>query len=155
MKLQIFIFFSIFLGFLDQLQIAVVLDVPKAFGRVWHAGFLHKPKSYGISDRVFDLSLCFLSNGRLWFVLDGKSSQEYLVNAGAPQRLILDSAFFWYTLMTFLIGNVHQPSNVSPLKHDWSPQFLKSKNYSVTFLYRKITNGRSGSSSYITQTKLI
>ena len=65
MKLQIFIFFSIFLGFLDQLQIAVVLDVPKAFGRVWHAGFLHKPKSYGISDRVFDLSLCFLSNGRL------------------------------------------------------------------------------------------
>ena len=28
---------------------AVALDIFKAFGRVWHAGLLHKLKSYGIS----------------------------------------------------------------------------------------------------------
>ena len=28
---------------------AVALDKSKAFGRVWHAGLLHKLKSYGIS----------------------------------------------------------------------------------------------------------
>ena len=28
---------------------AVALDISKAFDRVWHAGLLHKLKSYGIS----------------------------------------------------------------------------------------------------------
>ena len=63
-----FLIFSMVLGLLDQLQIfsvvsdriarafnrsgatrEVALDVSKAFDRVWHAGLLHKRKSYGIS----------------------------------------------------------------------------------------------------------
>ena len=36
---------------------AVALDISKAFDRVWHAGFLYKLKSYGISGRVFGLIL--------------------------------------------------------------------------------------------------
>ena len=47
---------------------------------VWHAGLLHKLKSYGISGQIFGL--------------DGKSSQEYPVNAGVPQRSILDPTLF-------------------------------------------------------------
>ena len=47
---------------------AVALDIFKTFDRVWHAGLLHKIKSNGIS-------------GRLREVLDGKSLQEYPVNA--------------------------------------------------------------------------
>ena len=35
-------------------------------------------------------------------VLDGKSSQEYPVNAGVFQGSILGPTFFLYTLMTFL-----------------------------------------------------
>ena len=34
---------------------AVALDISTAFDRVWHAGFLHKLKSYGISFQVFGL----------------------------------------------------------------------------------------------------
>ena len=34
---------------------AVALDISKAFDRVWHAGLLHKPKSYGISGQIFGL----------------------------------------------------------------------------------------------------
>ena len=52
--------------------LAVALDISKALGRVWHASFLHKLKSYGISGQIFGLISSFLSN-RL--VLDGKSSQ--------------------------------------------------------------------------------
>ena len=52
------------------------LDITKAFDRVWHAGFLHKRKCYGISDQIFDLISFFLGNRRLREVLDGKSSQE-------------------------------------------------------------------------------
>ena len=52
---------------------AVALDISKAFDRVWHAGLLHKLKSYRIS---------------------GKSSQEYPVNAGFPQGSIVGATLF-------------------------------------------------------------
>ena len=73
---------------------AVVLDIPKAFDRVWHAGLLQKLKSYGISGQIFGLISSFLSNRQLQVVLDGKSSQEYPVNAGVPQSSILGPTFF-------------------------------------------------------------
>ena len=41
---------------------AVVLDISKAFDRVWHAALLHKVQSYGTSGQVFGLVSCFLSN---------------------------------------------------------------------------------------------
>ena len=61
---------------------------------VWNAGFLHKHKSYGISGRIFGLISSFVSNGQLRVILDGKSSQEYPVNAGVPQRSILGPTRF-------------------------------------------------------------
>ena len=64
------------------------------FDRVWHAGLLHKLKSYGISGQIFSLIFSFLSNRRLLVVLDGKSSQEYPVNAGVPQGSILGPILF-------------------------------------------------------------
>ena len=73
---------------------AVALDISKAFDRVWHAGLLHKLKSYGISFQIFGLISSFLSNRRLRVVLDGKSSQEYPVNAGVPQDSILGPTLF-------------------------------------------------------------
>ena len=74
---------------------AVALDISKAFDRVWHAGLLlHKLKSYGILDQIFGLISSFLSNRRLRVVLDGKSSQEYPVNAGVPQGSILGPTLF-------------------------------------------------------------
>ena len=58
---------------------AVALDISKAFDRVWHAGLLQNRKSYG---------------KRLRVVLDGKSWQEYPVNAGVPQYSILGLKLF-------------------------------------------------------------
>ena len=52
---------------------AVVLDISKAFNRVWDAGLLHKLRSYGISGQIFGLISSFLSNRQLQVVLDGKS----------------------------------------------------------------------------------
>ena len=57
---------------------AEALDISTAFDRVWHAGLLHKLKSYRISGQIFSLDLSFLSNRRLPVVLDGKSSQLML-----------------------------------------------------------------------------
>ena len=73
---------------------AVALDISEAFDRVWHAGLLHKLKSNGISGQIFGLISSFLSNKRLRVVLDGKSSQEYPVNAGVPQSSIFGPTLF-------------------------------------------------------------
>ena len=73
---------------------AVALDTSKAFERVWHAGLLHKLKSYGISGQIFGLISSFLSKRRLQVVLDGKSSLEYPINSGVPQGSILGPTLF-------------------------------------------------------------
>ena len=72
----------------------VALDISKVFDRVWHAGLLHKLKFYGISGQIFGLVSSFLSNRRPQVVLDGKSSQEYQVNAGVTQGSILVPTLF-------------------------------------------------------------
>ena len=55
---------------------------------------LHKLKPYGISGQIFGLISSFLSNRQIRVVLDGKSSQEYPVNAGVPQGSILGPTLF-------------------------------------------------------------
>ena len=71
----------------------MALEISKTFDRIWHAG-LHKLKSYGISGEIFGLNSSFLSNRRLGVVLDGKSTQEYSVNAGVPQGSIFGPTLF-------------------------------------------------------------
>ena len=73
---------------------ALALDISKAFDRVWHAGLLHKLRSYGISGQIFGVISSFLSNRQLRVVLDGKSSQEDSVNAGFLQGSILGLTLF-------------------------------------------------------------
>ena len=70
------------------------LIYPRLWNRVWHIGLLHKLKSYGILGQVFGLTSSFLSNRQLQVVLDGKSSQEYPVNAGVSQDRILGPTLF-------------------------------------------------------------
>ena len=79
------------------------LHISEGFDRVWHAGLRHKPKSYGISGQVFGLISSFLSNRWLWVVLDGKTSQEYQVNAGFLKAPFLVLHFSYYQLMTCLM----------------------------------------------------
>ena len=68
---------------------AIVPDISKTFGRVWYAVLFPKLKFYGMSGQMFGVISTFLSNIQPSVVLDGKSLQEYLVNAGIPQGSIL------------------------------------------------------------------
>ena len=62
----------------------VVRDISKTFDGVWNAGLLYKLKVYGTTGQVFGLISSFLSSRWVWVVLDGRSSQEFPVNAGFP-----------------------------------------------------------------------
>ena len=73
---------------------AVAIGISKAFDRVWHAGILYKLKSYVISGKIFGLISSFLRNRWLCEVLNRKSSQEDLVNAGVSQGSIPGPALF-------------------------------------------------------------
>ena len=57
----------------------------KAFDRAWHAGLLHKPKSYEISVQIFGLISSFLNE---------KLSREYPFNDGDHQGSILGPTLF-------------------------------------------------------------
>ena len=73
----------------------------KAFDKVWHSGLLRKLKSYGISHEIFRLFSSLYSNTRLPGVLDGKSSQEYQVNAVVTQGSILGLILFLLYIVSF------------------------------------------------------
>ena len=66
------------------LIIAWVFDLPFGYSDI----------QVGHSDRVFSLTLSFLTNKWLRVVLDGKSLQEYPVNTGVPQGSILGPTLF-------------------------------------------------------------
>ena len=56
--------------------------------------FANLSQVIGISGYIFGLISSFLSNRRCRVVLDGKSSQEYPLNAGVPQGSILGPTIF-------------------------------------------------------------
>ena len=78
----------------------MALDISKAFERVWHAGLLHRLKSYGISGQIFGLVSSFISSRRLRVVLDEKSSQEIQLMREFLKAPFLVLHFSYYT--TFL-----------------------------------------------------
>ena len=72
---------------------AVALDTSKASERVWHAGLLHKLKSYRIPGQIFGLIFLFsVIGGFGWSGCE--SSQEYPVNARVSQGSILGPTLF-------------------------------------------------------------
>ena len=73
---------------------AVALDISKAFTAFGMLVFFTNLSLMEFQVRYLALFLFFLSNRQFCVVLDGKSSQEYPVNAGVPQGSILGPTLF-------------------------------------------------------------
>ena len=82
---------------------AVALDISKAFDRVWHAGLLHKLKSYGIPGQICGLISSFLSNRQLQSFWRGNLHKNIQLVLVFLKGLVLVLHFSYYTLMTFLM----------------------------------------------------
>ena len=61
-----------------------LLDMCKAFDKVWHQGLIFKLKSVGISDCLVNLIESFLSNRFQRVLLNGQTSKWLPLKAGVP-----------------------------------------------------------------------
>ena len=72
----------------------ITLDISNAFDKVWHKGLLHKITSYGIKGRVYSVLKSFITGRSMKVVVNGQSSNVYLLNAGVPQGSVLGPTLF-------------------------------------------------------------
>ena len=106
-----FLISSIVLGLLNLLKVvsdriarsfnrsnatrAVALDISKAFDRVWHAGLLQKPKSYGLTGQIYGLISSFLIIGRLRLEGSILGPTLFLLHInGLPEDVICNIAIY-------------------------------------------------------------
>ena len=70
------------------------LDISKAFYRVWHIGLLHKLRTLGVCGRLIDWLSDYLSNRKQRVVINGRSSDWIIIEAGVLQGSILGQLLF-------------------------------------------------------------
>ena len=72
----------------------VFINIFKASDKVWHKGLTYKLKQNGISGKLLNLIIDFLSNRKQRVVLNGKYPSWTNIEAGVPQGSILEPLFF-------------------------------------------------------------
>ena len=72
----------------------VVLDVSKAFDKVWHEGLLFKLRRIGICDPLLSWFRDYLSNRSLQVVINGVNSTTRNIRAGVPHGSVLGPVIF-------------------------------------------------------------
>ena len=86
---------EIYKSFHDGYEVrGVFLNIAKAFDNVWHKGLIHRLKQNGISGKLLNLIIGFLSNRKQQVKLNGKYSSWTNVEVGIPEGSILGPLFF-------------------------------------------------------------
>ena len=82
------------MGHRKCLEVCAVLDISKAFDKVWHDGLLFKLKQNGVAGSVLALLRSYLSNRKQWVVLNRSLSEHYPIESGDPQGSVLGPLLF-------------------------------------------------------------
>ena len=91
----LFITHEIYKYFDDGYEVrGVLLDISKAFDKVWHNGLIYKLKQNGVSGNLLNLIIDFLDARKQRGILNGQYSSWASVKAGVPQGSILGPLSF-------------------------------------------------------------
>jgi retron-type reverse transcriptase len=77
-----------------QISVGAFFDISKAFDRVWHAGLLHKLRSFGYPDWLTALLRSWLQDRSFSVIWGGESSTTRQIEAGVPQGSVLSPILF-------------------------------------------------------------
>lgn len=78
-----------------QVTVALLLDIERAFDRVWHGGLLYKLKNtYNFPDYFTALIKSYLENRYIQVKVNNKLSDKYKLGAGVPQGTVLSPLLF-------------------------------------------------------------
>ena len=81
----------------------LLLDISKAFDKVWHAGLVYKLRQDDIYGDLFKILNDFLTNRKQRVVLNSQCSSWVDIRAGVSQGSILGPLLFWIYLCQSLI----------------------------------------------------
>ena len=73
---------------------AILLDISKAFDKVWHDGLLFKLKQNGVSGKLLKKIESYLHNRKQRVSLNGFNSEYSVIESGVPQGSVLGPLLF-------------------------------------------------------------
>lgn len=79
---------------LKQHTIVLLLDIEKAFDKIWHHGLIYKLFQIGIPTYLFKIIQNFLSNRTFRVKINSSFSQLFSIGAGVPQGSCLSPLLF-------------------------------------------------------------
>ena len=72
----------------------VLLDISKAFDKVWHSDVLFKLQAYGVEGELLTLLKDYPDNHGQTVVLNGQTTEWRKINSGLTQRSVLGPLLF-------------------------------------------------------------
>ena len=81
-----------------------VLDISKAFDKVWHKGLVFKLKQNGISGNSLNILEIFLRTRKQWVILNGQTSTWKNIHA-----VVSEGSILWPLLLLIYINDISNP----------------------------------------------
>ena len=71
-----------------------ILDISKAFDKIWHEGTIYKLRRNGIDGNILQLLISYLDSRKQRVLLNGQYSSWGFINSGIPQGSNLGPLLF-------------------------------------------------------------